>query len=315
LAREAGLLLPVEYHHVVFTLPAGMCGLARRQPRLVYGLLFAAASQAVLELAADPKYLGGQPGLVAVLHTWGQTLTLHPHLHVLATGGGLSCNARGERDEQPCWRSCRPGFFLPVRVLSRLFRGKFLAGLRQAQQEERLLWSEEAEAESVAQWLARLREQEWVVYSQAPAAGAEVVLKYLARYVHRVALSNSRLVQVSDEAVTFTYKDYRRQGQVKEMTLDTGEFVRRLLEHALPRGLVRIRHYGLLGNRGRQQKLSVSRTLLGQEQQPEPASTAPAEPELRCCRECGEGLLLVVEWLAAEGPAAEAAVVVGEDSS
>jgi hypothetical protein len=315
LAREAGYLLPVEYHHVVFTLPAQLCGLARRQPHLVYGLLFAAASQAVLELAADPKYLGGQPGLVAVLHTWGQTLTLHPHLHVLATGGGLSCNAQGELDEQPCWRSCGPGFFLPVRVLSRLFRGKFLAGLRQAQQQGQLLWSEQAEAESVAQWLARLREQEWVVYSQPPAAGAEVVLKYLARYVHRVALSNSRLVAVTDEAVTFTYKDYRRQGQTKEMTLGTGEFVRRLLEHVLPRGFVRMRHYGLLANRGRHQKLSVSRTLLGQEQQPEPTSAASVEPVLRCCRECGEGFLMVVEWLAAEGPAAEAVVVVGEDSS
>jgi hypothetical protein len=203
-----------------------------------------------------------------------------------------------------------------VRVLSRLFRGKFLAGLRQAQQQGQLRWAEAAaEAESWQGWLARLVEQEWVVYSQAPAAGAEVVLKYLARYVHRVAISNSRLVAVTDEAVTFTYKDYRRQGQVKDMTLSTAEFVRRLLEHVLPRGFVRIRHYGLLANRGRQQKLAVSRTLLGQAPPPEPVNAEPVEPVPRCCRECGEGFLLVVAWLAAEGPAAEAVVVVGEDSS
>jgi len=319
LAREASYLLPVEYHHVVFTLPAGLCGLARRQPRLVYGLLFEAASQAVLQLAADPRYLGAQPGLVAVLHTWGQTLTLHPHLHVLATGGGLSCQGLGERDEQPCWRSCRPGFFLPVRVLSRLFRGKFLAGLRQAQQQGRWRWAEAAPTEALGNWLARLAEQEWVVYSQPPAAGAEVVLKYLARYVHRVALSNSRLVTVTDEEVTFTYKDYRRQGQVKEMTLCTAEFVRRLLEHVLPRGFVRVRHYGLLANRGRQQKLAVSRALLGQEQRPAPPRPQPrAEP--RCCRECGEGFLIVVSWLTALLPlplsaAAATARPVREDSS
>jgi len=167
----------------------------------VYGLLFASASAAVLELAAQPKYLGARPGLVAVLHTWGQTLTLHPHLHVLATGGGLSCDGRGMVDETPVWRSCRPSFFLPVRVLGRLFRGKYLAGLRQALAEE-----EDLASPAWSAWLAELSGQEWVVYSQPPAARPAVVLKYLARYVHRVAISNSRLVSATDEAVTFTYK-------------------------------------------------------------------------------------------------------------
>jgi hypothetical protein len=256
LEREAGHLLPVEYHHVVFTLPQALAELARRRPRLVYNLLFQAAGASVLGLAADPKYLGAQVGLVAVLHTWGQTLTLHPHLHVLATGGGLSCDRRGEVDEAPRWRSCRPGFFLPVRVLSRLFRGKYLAGLRQALAQGPWPVGPGLERpEQLAGWLAELARQEWVVYSQPPAAGPAVVLKYLARYVQRVAISNSRLVAVTDEAVTFTYKDYRHQGRPKELTLSGAEFARRFLQHVLPRGLVRVRHYGLLANRGREAKL------------------------------------------------------------
>src|SRR5262245_54086761 len=189
LEREAGLLLPVEYHHLVFTLPQGLLPLAASNPRLIYGLLFEAASGAAQEMAADPKHLGAKVGLTAVLHTWGQTLSLHPHLHVLATGGGLSCNRRGEIDERPCWRSCRRGFFLPVRPLSRLFRGKFLAGLRLAHQRGRLRLPG---PDAFPALLAELSRQDWVVYSQPPTAGAEVVLKYLARYVHRVAISNSR---------------------------------------------------------------------------------------------------------------------------
>jgi hypothetical protein len=294
LEREAGYLLPVEYHHVVFTLPAALAELARRRPRLVYGLLLSCSSAAVLELAADPKYLGAQVGLVSMLHTWGQTLSLHPHVHVLATGGGLSCNRHGEVDDEPCWRSCRAGFFLPVRVLSRLFRGKFLCGLRAALTQEPL--AEAADAAVLSSWLAALYGQEWVVYSQPPAAGAEVVLKYLARYVHRVAFSNSRVRAVTAETVTFAYKDYRQKGREKELTLSGEEFARRFVQHVLPRGFVRVRHYGLLANRGREAKLAVCRRLLlvkavvvGE------AASAASEP--RCCAGCGEGWMVVVGLL------------------
>jgi hypothetical protein len=301
LDREAGYLLPVEYHHLVFTLPATLAELARHNPRVVYGLLFEAASQSIQEMAADPKYLGAQVGLVAVLHTWGQTLSLHPHLHVLATGGGLSCNAKGQIDLDPSWQSCPAGFFLPVRVLSRLFKGKFLAGLRQAHADGQLrLPGDLGQAGAFARLLSDLGSQEWVVYSQPPCAGPEVVLKYLARYVHRVAISNSRLVEVSDEEVTFTYKDYREDGKVKEMTLPGEEFARRFLQHVLPVGFVRIRHYGLLANRCRDEKLALCHWLLlgeGIRQQVK----AAAVPQTRACLcgVCGEGEMRMVELLPA----------------
>jgi hypothetical protein len=185
LEREASYLLPVEYHHLVFTLPPSVAELARDNARLIYTLLFEAARQAVQEVAADPRHLGAQVGLTAVLHTWGQTLSLHPHLHLMATGGGLSCDARGVVDAQPAWKSCRPGFLLPVRVLSRLFRGKFLAGLSAAHEQGKLLLAGGCAARACprawSRWLAEQRSQDWVVYSQPPSAGAEVVLKYLAR--------------------------------------------------------------------------------------------------------------------------------------
>jgi hypothetical protein len=224
----------------------------------------AIVSAAVRELAADPKYKGAQVGLTAVLHTWGQTLTLHPHLHVLATGGGLSCDRRGEVDAQPCWRSARPGFFLPVRPLGRLFRGKFLAGLRQAHAAGGLQlpagWAEPGRFDAA---LRALWGRDRVVYSQPPCAGAEVVLLYLARYTYRVALSDRRLVRVTAEGVTFTWKDYRRHGRERELTLPLAELARRFLQHVLPQGFVRTRHYGLLANRGRDAKLRLARQLLG----------------------------------------------------
>jgi hypothetical protein len=298
LEREASYLLAVEYHHVVFTLPQPLAELARHNARVVYGLLFEAASRSVQELAAAPRHLGAQVGLVAVLHTWGQTLSLHPHLHVLATGGGLSCDRSGQIDEAACWRACRPGFFLPVRVLSRLFRGKFLAGLRQAHAAGRLRLSEAlTKAEAWSELLAELVGQEWVVYSQPPCAGPEVVLKYLARYVYRVAISNSRLVRVSDQEVTFRYKDYRQKGQERELTLSGEEFARRFLQHVLPSGFVRIRHYGLLANRGRQEKLRQCRRLLTMHDAQQ-AKTMPLPvqgPEL--CVRCGEGEMRQVERL------------------
>jgi hypothetical protein len=305
LEREASYLLPVEYHHVVFTLPEALAELARLNPRVVYGLLFESASRSVQELAANPRYLGAQVGMVAVMHTWGQTLSLHPHLHVLATGGGLSGDRTGRIDEAACWRTCRPGFFLPVRVLSRLFRGKFLAGLRQAQAEGRLRLPEAlTQAAAWSSLLAELVRQDWVVYSQPPCAGPEVVLKYLARYVYRVALSNSRLIAVSDERVTFRYKDYRREGQQRELTVSGEEFARRFLQHVLPRGFVRIRHYGLLANRGRQEKLQRCRQLLlGEVARPQAvgASLPVAAARVDSCGVCGVGEMRPVERLGAVG--------------
>jgi hypothetical protein len=298
LEREADWLLPVEYHHLVFTLPAPLAELTGDNARLVYGLLFASASAAVRELAADPKHLGAQVGLTAVLHTWGQALGLHPHLHVLATGGGLSCNRHGEIDELPCWRSCRPGFFLPVRPLSRLFRGKFLAALREALARGQVRLPGRLRPEQALQsWLAALRRQEWVVYSKPPCAGPEVVLKYLARYTHRVAISNSRLVRVSEDEVTFLWKDYRRQGKQREMTLGVEEFARRFLQHVLPRGFVRVRHYGLLANRGREDKLALCRRLLAVAALSRQARGNVSTKEPRRCPVCGRGVMEVVEGL------------------
>jgi Putative transposase/Transposase zinc-binding domain len=308
LDREASYLLPVEYHHLVFTLPQPVAELARDNPRLIYALLFEAASRSVQEVAAKAKHLGAQVGMTAVLHTWGQTLSLHPHLHVMATGGGLSCNATGQLDEQPQWRNCRPGFFLPVRVLSRLFRGKFLAGLSQAQQQGKLrLAGEQAHLacpDAWAAWLRPLRRQDWVVFSKPPTAGAEVVLKYLARYTYRVAISNSRLTHVSADEVSFTYKDYRAADKNKEMTLSLDEFARRFLQHILPVGFVRVRHYGLLANRGRDEKLQQCRRLLwlATAQQRLEAAALPGEQEQqgqRLCAVCGKGRMEVVELLPA----------------
>jgi hypothetical protein len=303
LEREAGWLLPVAYHHLVFTLPPPLAELARANARLVYGLLFAASSAAVQELAAEPKYLGAQVGLTAVLHTWGQTLSLHPHVHLLATGGGLSCDRVGTIDACPRWRACRPGFFLPVRVLSRLFRGKFLDGLRRARQQG-LLRGTGASADpgdeaAWQRWLGELRRQEWVVYSQPPCAGAEVVLKYLARYTYRVALSNARLLAATEETVTFRYKDYRHQGRQKTLTLAGEEFARRFMQHVLPRGLVRVRHYGLLANRGRDEKIRQCRRLLLAEGMRPQAETEPAAARADRCAACGQGELRPVGRLAA----------------
>jgi hypothetical protein len=300
LEREAQWLLPVEYHHLVFTLPAALHPLVGDNAALVYGLLFDAASQAVRELAADPKHLGAQVGMTAVLHTWGQTLCLHPHLHVMATGGGLSCNRHGEVDESPCWRSCPPGFFLPVRPLSQLFRGKFLAGLRQALADNDVRWPEGLrDAKTRQAWLKKLAEQKWVVYSKPPSAGPEVVLKYLARYTYRVAMSNQRLVRVTEDAVTFTWKDYRANGKQKLMTLPVEEFARRFLQHVLPKGFVRVRHYGLLANRNRETRLLQCRKLLGRSPGTPPAAVQPAAAanEPRCCPVCGQGVMVVVELL------------------
>jgi Putative transposase/Transposase zinc-binding domain len=279
LTRETSFLLPVEYHHVVFTLPATLGPLALANPRRLYDLLFQAARDSVLEVAADPRFLGAMPGLLLVLHTWGQSLQHHPHVHGVVTGGGLSCDVDGQVDAEPCWRSCRPGFFLPVRVLSRVFRGKYLCGLRRLAEQERLHWPAAlrhlADAVCWSRWLTPLYQQEWVVYAKPPFGGPEQVLKYLARYTHRVAISNARLLECTPgpdgaaEAgpatagqVTFRYKDYADEHKGKTMTLRASEFLRRFVQHVLPKGFVKLRHYGLLANRRRQQHLHVARRLL-----------------------------------------------------
>jgi hypothetical protein len=309
LQREANCLLPVEYHHVVFTLPAEVAELALFNRREMYGLLFEAANETLREVAANPKHLGAQVGVVAVLHTWGQNLHHHPHVHCVVTGGGLACDAAGRVVQPGQWRSCRPGFFLPVRVLSRLFRGKYLAGLRRAYDAGhlRLLGSQAglAKPAAFAVWLAALYRREWVVYAKPPFGGPEQVLKYLARYTHRVAISNDRLVELPQGKVTFTWKDYRRRGKRGRLTLSVDEFLRRVLQHVLPRGFVKVRHYGLLANRHREQKLKLCRwllALLGLCLAVIGGVKATEQAQQRLCPLCGQGQLVVVGRVA---PAAE----------
>jgi Putative transposase/Transposase zinc-binding domain len=303
LLRETGTLLPVEYHHVVFTLPHALGPLTLANPRVLYDELFRAAWATVHEVAGDPHYLGATVGLLAVLHTWGQTLCHHPHLHCVVTGGGLACDAQGRVQEPACWRSCRPGFFLPVRVLGRLFRGKFLAGLRAAYQAGRLVLPAKlaglAEPAAFAAWLTPLYQRDWVVYAKPPFAGPEVVLKYLARYSHGVALSNHRLVEQTGATVTFRYRDYADDRHVKQLTLAVDEFLRRFLQHVLPPGFVKVRHYGLLANRYREAKLHVCRRLLLVVVTATRAdsSGATAAPKTPCCPVCAGQVWQVVTRL------------------
>ncbi len=266
LEREAKLLLPVEYHHVVFTLPAEVADLALANPAVMYNALFQAAARTLRDVAANPKRLGAQVGILMVLHTWGQTLHHHPHVHTVVSGGGLSCDERGDIDVSPAWRSCRPGFFLPVRVLSRVFRGKYLALLRDAFARGQLVFPGRLaplkDADAFATWLRPLYAKEWVVYAKPPFGGPAQVLKYLARYTHRVAISNARIVNVADGNVTFRYKDYADDARSKTMTVSGEEFLRRFVQHVLPRSFVKVRHYGLLANRHRAEKLKTCRRLL-----------------------------------------------------
>jgi hypothetical protein len=259
-AREAELL-PLAYYHVVFTLPAQIADIAFHNKAVVYDILFKAASETLLTIAADPKHLGARIGLTAVLHTWGSALTHHPHIHCIIPGGGLSLD--GER-----WVSCRKGFFLPVRVLSRLFRRLFLERLKAAHAQENLAFfgdhADLADGGVFAAAMAPLRRAEWVVYAKPPFAGPKSVLAYLSRYTHRVAISASRLVSLDERGVTFRWKDYRQDGQARQklMTLAPGEFMRRFLIHVLPTGFHRIRHYGLFANTARTANLAKARALL-----------------------------------------------------
>jgi Putative transposase/Transposase zinc-binding domain len=266
LQREAACLLPVPYFHVVFTLPQAVAQVVWQHQRWGYTLLFQAAQQTLRTVAANPKHLGAQVGVLAVLHTWGQDLHYHPHLHVVATGGGLACDRSGRLTEPRRWVACRPGFFLPVRVLSRVWRGQFLAGLRQAQATGQLTYHGALAGltapAAFAAWLRSQYQPEWVVYAKAPFGGPEQVLKYLARYTHRVALSNGRLQGYAAGAVTFTAKDYAAAGKRRLVRLAAVEFLRRWVQHVLPLGFVKIRHYGLLANRERAERLSCCRALL-----------------------------------------------------
>jgi hypothetical protein len=259
LAERQSELLPTQYFHVVFTMPAPVGEIAFQNKAIVYRLLFRAAAETLRTIAADPKHLGAEIGLVAVLHTWGQNLHHHPHVHCVVPGGGPSPDGTK-------WVSCRPGFFLPVRVLSRLYRRLFLEGLQASFQARELGFFGElaalAEPAAFAGLIARMSEFEWVVYAKPPFGGPEKVLAYLGRYTHRVAIANSRLASIENGQVAFRWKDYRCRDKAKVMTLEADEFIRRFLTHTLPGGFHRIRHYGFLANGHRAAKLALCRLLL-----------------------------------------------------
>src|SRR5512146_2336081 len=261
LAEREAELLPVPYFHVVFTLPAPIGDIAYQNKAVIYDLLFRASAETMVTIAADPKHLGARVGITSVLHTWGSAMTHHPHVHMIVPGGGISLD--GER-----WVACRTGFFLPVRVLSRLFRRLFLERLLAAHQAARLKFFGDhaalANAPAFVAYLAPLRRAEWVVYAKRPFGGPQAVLAYLSRYTHRVAIANSRLIARDRAGVSFRWKDYRAEGRDRQkvMTLSTAEFIRRFLIHVLPSGFHRIRHYGLLASGTRADNIARARELL-----------------------------------------------------
>jgi Putative transposase/Transposase zinc-binding domain len=301
-AREADLL-PVGYFHVVFTLPAEISPIAYQNKAVVYDLLFRTAAETLLTIAADPKHLGARIGATAVLHSWGSTMTHHPHVHMIVPGGGISLD--GTR-----WVRCRPGFLLPVQVLSRLFRRLFLTALADAHAAGRLAFFGEIEnlrrREAFKTYLVPLKRKNWFVYTKPPFAGPQAVLAYLARYTHRVAISNTRLVSLDERGVTFRYKDYRRDGQARygKMTLSADEFIRRFLLHVLPKRLHRIRHYGLLASASCKANTARARQLMAApmaEAEPpavhdtaDPNPTTDHRPPCPCCG----GRMIIVEVFA-----------------
>jgi hypothetical protein len=301
-AAQQALLLPIEYFHVVFTLPHALNALVRVNARRLYALLFHAAAATLQCFARDPRHLGAELGITAVLHTWGQNLSQHVHLHCVVSGGGLS--ADGQR-----WVSARRGFLFPVRALSKVFRGKFLTGLRYLRAQGLLHFAGDSAAladETVwADWLRTLRATDWIVYAKPPFGGPDRVLKYLGRYTHRIAIANQRLVSIDNGVVCFRWKDYAHHNQVKIMALPAEEFLRRLLLHVVPSGFMRIRHFGLLANRHRAAKLARCRALLEPPAQVEleagerlgtsaAASPSPT-PAPQVCPVCGGGPLRIVE--------------------
>ena len=308
MAARADDLLPVEYFHVVFTLPAEIAWIAYWNKRAMYGLLFKASAETVMTIAADPGRLGARVGMTSVLHTWGSAMTHHPHIHMIVPGGGLSLD--GTR-----WIGCKPGFFLPVRVLSRLFRRLFLEGLVALHRAGQLTFfsdlAELADASAFAAWLAPFRKAEWVIYAKPPFGGPEAVLAYLSRYTHRVAISNHRLVSADADSVTFRWKDYRVKfgDRMKVMRLDTHEFIRRFLIHVLPDGFHRIRHYGLLASAARKTNIAKIRTLLGaQGPGQDDAPTAEVIPlTLRePCPDCGGPMRIIETFRRGETPRSRA---------
>jgi hypothetical protein len=264
--ERAAELLPVEYFHAVFTLPDTFNALALGNKRIVYGVLFDAVARTLSEVAANPRHLGARIGFIAILHTWGQNLSLHPHVHCVVPGGGLSPD--GSK-----WVGCKPGFFLPVRVLSKVFRGKFIDLLKRARAGGKLRGVENNS--DFNRLLNASVKHDWVVYAKPPFGGPQQVLKYLSRYTHRIAISNRRLVSIDDQTVTFNYKDYAHGNRPRTMTLDGAEFLRRFLRHAVPSGFMRIRHFGLLANCHRSENLAACRHLLGLPPNA-PAATGPA---------------------------------------
>ena len=306
-ARQADLL-PVEYYHVVFTLPAPIADLAYQNKAEIYGLLFDMAAEVLQTIAVDAKHLGARIGATLVLHTWGSALTHHPHVHGVVPGGGLAPDGK-------TWVACRPGFFLPVRVLSRLFRRRFLEELQRLNGGGKLkFWGEHsqlADAQAFKDWLAPMRRCEWVVYAKRPFAGPEAVLAYLSRYTHRVAISSSRLIAMDERGITFKWKDYRIKAGAKDktrhktMTLAPEEFMRRFLLHVLPGGFHRIRHYGLLANGGRKANLELARELLhvvpvktaapGNDEQA--GAVTETAPPAFICRHCGHAMTILQSFV------------------
>jgi hypothetical protein len=301
--REAELL-EVEYFHVVFTVPEPIAAIAFQNRRLVYDLLFHASAETLRTIAADPKHLGAEIGFLSILHTWGQNLLHHPHVHCVVPGGGIAPD--GQR-----WIGCRPGFFLPVRVLSRLFRRLFLEQLHQAFHASQLRLRGQLEplreANAFRAYLAPAAQAEWVVYAKPPFGGPRQVLNYLGRYTHRVAISNNRLLTMDGNRVTFAWKDYKHEAAQRTMNLDADEFIRRFLLHVLPNGLQHIRHYGFLANRHRQTKLVLCRRLLDAPAPPAPESSTKQDyrdlylalsgKSLRDCPLCGKGHMVRIETL------------------
>jgi hypothetical protein len=299
-------LLPTQYFHVVFTLPEQIAAIAYHNKAVLYDVLFRATAKTLQTIAADPRHLGAAIGFLTVLHTWGQNLLFHPHLHCLVPGGGIA--ADGSR-----WVTCRTGFFLPVRVLSRLFRRLFLKRLQAAFNSGRLSFFSSLQhlqdPQAFAQYLAPLRKCEWVVYAKRPFGGPEQVLAYLGRYTHRVAISNNRLLSIQQGKVSFRWKDYRDHDSYKTMTLEAHEFIRRFLLHVLPNGFQRIRHYGFLANRVRQAKLVQCRKLLGV---PAPSPHEKSDyrdvyetltgTSLRACPVCRKGQMVQIRILSPIAP-------------
>ncbi|MCP4038544.1 MAG: IS91 family transposase [bacterium] len=296
-ARE-GDLLPVPYFHVVFTVPPAIAAIALQNKKVMYGILIRAAADTLLQIAADPKHLGAEIGVLSVLHTWGQTLTHHPHVHCVVPGGGLDADRRS-------WIACRPGFFLPVAVLSAVFRGKFLDRTRRAFARGELKFQGRlerlADPENFARHLKSTYEHRWIVYSKPPFGGAGQVLRYLARYTHRVAIANSRIVAMSEGKVSFRYKDYAHGNRPRTMTLAGVEFLRRFLQHVLPKGFVRIRSYGFLANSVRARRLEACRTALGVAVHPPATSSSsedgPSATSRDRCPACKVGTLVGGERL------------------